>query len=200
MKKILIEGTLKLVIGAIIIGVLHKYDTLLAVLLFLKIVHSIYKAKKNNTYGVMFTVGIIFTGLVGLLTEYIGTEYGHWHYHDVDTQLPNWLFFAWVGAFILMYGMEAKINQINPNLNPKNKQLIVLFMAFFFPSLGEMIAINLGTWTYYWPYQILKLPLLAFFGLTIIHYLIHVALSSICKKLQINDVVFNPLQLKSIKI
>ncbi|MDY0781461.1 hypothetical protein [Tenacibaculum sp. IB213877] len=200
MKKILLEGTLKLVIGGIIIGVLHKYDSLLAVLLFLKIIHSIYKAKKNNTYSIIFIIGMIFTGLIGLLTEYIGTEYGHWQYHEVNTQLPNWLFFAWVGAFVLMYGIEAKINLNYPNLTNKNKQLLVLFMAFFFPSLGEMIAINLGTWTYYWPYQILNLPLLAFFGLTVIHYLIHATLTLMSKKLNITDIVFNPMLLESIKI
>ncbi|MEE3999264.1 hypothetical protein V1T75_02850 [Tenacibaculum sp. FZY0031] len=194
MKKILILSTLKLVIGGIIIGVFHQYDLVLAIVLGLKIIHSIYSSVKNNTYSPIFVAGLVFTGLMGVLVEHLGTTYNHWEYHDVTSQVPKWLFFGWAGAFVLMYRIEVQIYTQFPNLSNATRNSLILLMALFFPALGEMIAINLGTWTYFWPYQLFGVPLLAIVGLTFIHYFTHVAFSFISKKLGIKDVVFNPIQ------
>ena len=168
MKKILILSTLKLIIGGIIIGVFHQYDLILAIVLGLKIIHSIYSSVKNNTYSPIFVAGLVFTGLMGVLVEHLGTTYNHWEYHDVASQVPRWLFFGWAGAFVLMYRIEVQIYTQFPNLSKASRNALILLMALFFPALGEMIAINLGTWTYFWPYQLFGVPFLAIVGLTFI--------------------------------
>lgn len=200
MTKILAFSTVKLIIGGIIIGYFHQYDGLLAIVLGLKIVHSIYRTKKDNTYSPMFVAGLIFTGLMGILVEHLGTSYNHWEYHNVSSQVPKWLFFGWAGAFVLMYRIELQIYAAYPNLSTTSRNALILLMALFFPAVGEMIAINLGTWTYFWPYQIFGVPLLAIAGLTFVHYFTHLGFSYISKKLGIKDMVFNPLQLSIIKL
>lgn len=193
MNKILLKNTIKLSIGGIALGLLHRYDLIIAILLVLKIIHSFYKTIKNKTFSKAFVIGFILTASIGLLCEYLGTSYKFWEYHDVSVQLPRWLFFAWGAAFILLYQIEVQIHTAIPNLSHKKKKYLVLFMAGFFPTLGEMIAINLGTWTYYMPYKIFGVPLAAIIALVIIHYTVDAVLGYTSKKFNIKDIVYNPI-------
>ena len=66
-----------------------------------------------------------------------------------------------------MYQIENQVYKATPNLSDSSKKYLTLFMVAFFPTLGEIIAINLGTWTYYVPYQILGVPFAAIVALII---------------------------------
>ena len=192
MNKILLKNTIKLTIGGVALGLLHQYDLVIALLLVLKIIHSFYKSIKNQTFSILMVIGFIITALIGCTCEYYGTKLGYWEYHDVAHKMPRWLFFAWGAAFILIYQIEIQINQQVKNLSEQRKKYMILFMAAFFPTLGEMIAINLGTWTYYMPYKIFGVPLAAIFALVIIHTSVNAILKLISKKFKIKDFVFNP--------
>ncbi|CAL2076036.1 hypothetical protein [Tenacibaculum sp. 190524A05c] len=192
MQRILIKNTIKLIIGGIAIGLLHQYDLVLAILLALKIVHSFYKNIKKQTFSIALVIGFVITGIIGIAVEHAGTSYGYWEYHDISRQVPLWIFFAWGAAFILMYQIENQVYQATPTLSENSKKYLTLFMVAFFPTLGEIIAINLGTWTYYVPYQILGVPFAAIVALIIIHSSVNALLGFTSKKFGIKDMVFNP--------
>lgn len=192
MKKILLKNTIKLTIGGIALGLLHQYDWLVAILLVLKITHSFYKNIKNQTFSAALVLGFLLTGCIGVICEYLGTTYHYWEYHDINRQIPLWIFPAWGAAFILMHQVEIQIHQEVHDLSDKTKQYLILFMSAFFPVLGEMIAINLGTWTYYMPYKIFGVPLAAVTALIIIHSTVSFIIKTISKKFGIRDLVFNP--------
>ena len=69
--------------------------------------------------------------------------------------------------------------------------LLALLIAMVFPTLGEIVVINLGAWTYHWPLQLLGVPLLAIVLLMIFHTGVNFLLLVICKRLKINNVVFS---------
>lgn len=173
MLKIILKNTIKLSIGGVALGLLHQYDWLVALLLIAKIAHTYYKRKKNNTLHFKLVLGFFLTASLGLLAEFLGTEFHFWEYHDINTQLPLWLFFAWGAAFVIIYQTEEQILALNPNISSTNKNLVLLFLVAFFPTLGEIIAIQLGTWTYYMPYQILGVPIAAIIALIAIHSVIN---------------------------
>jgi hypothetical protein len=77
------------------------------------------------------------------------------------------------------------------NKTIKNKVIIAFWLSLIIPAFGEIITINLGVWTYYWPYQIFGVPIYAFVCLVFVHMLVYFILSSICKKWKINDIVFS---------
>jgi uncharacterized membrane protein YoaT (DUF817 family) len=182
--KIILKNTIKLTIGGIALGLLHKYDWLVALLLIAKIAHTYYKRKKNNTLHFKLVLGFFLTASLGLLAEFLGTEFHFWEYHDINTQLPLWLFFAWGAAFVIIYQTEEQILRVKPNISNTNKNLLLLFLVAFFPTLGEIIAIQLGTWTYYMPYQILGVPVAAIIALIAIHSVINFIVNFLSKKLQ----------------
>ena len=71
-----------------------------------------------------------------------------------------------------------------------NKLIIAFWLSLFVPAFGEVITINLGVWTYYWPYQVFGVPLYAFICLVFVHMLVYGILSFVCKKWKIKDNVF----------
>ncbi|TCP24669.1 hypothetical protein EV195_105100 [Tenacibaculum skagerrakense] len=192
MQKILFKNTVKLIIAGLLIGFLHKYDLIIALLIFLKLIHTFHRNYKADTFSIMFLIGFIVTGAVGLFFEYIGTSYKYWEYHDISRQVPAWLFFAWGGAFITTYQIKMQIYKELPELSDNIKLYITLIIVALFPAFGEMIAINLGTWTYHLPYKVFGVPLIAIAALIIIHFTIHNILSFFTKKSGIKDIVFNP--------
>ena len=183
---------LKLILGGLLIGFFHQYDLILAILLILKITHSFLKNIRNKTFNSNLIFGFLLTAIIGYTCEYFGTKYQYWEYHDVATEIPKWVFFAWGAAFILMYQTELEINKKASHISSKTKKWLVLFMVAIFPTLGEIITINLGTWSYDMPYKIFGVPLAAVIALIIIHYAVNALLGVTSKKFGIKDLVFNP--------
>jgi hypothetical protein len=194
-KKFFIEilkGILKLIVAGIFIGYLKKYDFWIALILAAKILHNIYKdlikPKKKNW---LLLIGMLLTCFGGIVGENWGVANGYWAYHAVEKELPLWLPFAWMYAFYFLYKLELKLIPLLKNQSQQNKIFIALLLAFILPAFGEVITIHLGVWTYYWPYQLLGVPLYAFICLVFVHMLVYTILHFICRKCKIEDVVFH---------
>jgi hypothetical protein len=189
----IIKALLKLIIAGILIGVLKEHDALIAGILILKIIHNIYKEiiqpKTNKNW--LLLIGMLLTGFGGILGETWGVTNGYWEYHEVERVLPLWLPFAWMLAFHYLYKLERNLIPLLSNKTQKNKILLAIVLALILPAFGEVITIYLGVWTYYWPFQILGVPLYAFICLVFVHMLVYTVLHFICKKYKINDIVFN---------
>jgi len=195
-KKFFVEilkALLKLIIAGVFIGVLKKYDAIIAILLLLKIFHNIYteiiKLKTNKNW--LLLIGMLLTGFGGIVGETWGVTNGYWTYHEVARELPLWLPFAWMLAFHYLYKIERNLIPLLTNQSQKNKIILAIVLALILPAFGEVITIYLGVWTYYWPYQILGVPLYAFICLVFVHMLVYTILNFMCKRFKINDVVFN---------
>ena len=188
----ILKAFIKLCIAGFLIGFLKSYDAIIAIILFLKILHIIYKniiiAKTKNW---ILLIGMIVTGFGGIVGEKWGVSNNYWEYHEVSKELPLWLPFAWMLAFYFLYSIESKLIAFLKNKTINNKLIIAFWLSLLVPAFGEVITINLGVWTYYWPYQIFGVPLYAFICLVFVHMLVYGILSFICKKWKINDIVFS---------
>lgn len=187
------KAVIKLIIAGILIGVLKKYDAIIAGILILKIIHNIYKdilkPKTNKNY--LLIVGMLLTGFGGIVGETWGVANGYWEYHQITREIPLWVPFAWMLAFHYLYKLEGKLIPLLQHQSQKNKIILAIILALILPAFGEIVTIYLGVWTYYWPYQIFGVPLYAFICLVFVHMLVYTILHFICKKYKINDVVFN---------
>jgi hypothetical protein len=187
----ILKAIIKLCIAGFLIGFLKSYDAIIAIILFLKILHVIYKniiiAKTKNW---ILLIGMIVTSFGGIVGENWGVSNNYWEYHEVSKELPLWLPFAWMLAFYFLYSIESRLIAFLTNKTISNKLIIAFWLSLLVPAFGEVITINLGVWTYYWPYQIFGVPLYAFICLVFVHMLVYGILSFICKKWKINDIVF----------
>ena len=187
------KAVLKLIIAGVLIGVLKKYDAIIAGILILKIIHNLYKdilkPKTNKNY--LLIVGMLLTGFGGIVGETWGVANGYWEYHQITREIPLWVPFAWMLAFHYLYKLEGKLILLLQHQSQKNKIFLAIILALILPAFGEIVTIYLGVWTYYWPYQIFGVPLYAFLCLVFVHMLVYVILHFICKKYKIEDVVFN---------
>lgn len=191
-KEIFI-ALIKLIIAGSLIGFLKEYDLVIAILLFLKIIHNVYneiiKPKNNKNWLLLF--GMLLTGFGGIVGESWGVSNGYWKYHNVSRELPLWLPFAWMLAFHYLYKLERNLIPYLKNKSQKNKIVLAIILALILPAFGEIITIYLGVWTYYWPYQIFGVPLYAFICLVFVHMLVYSILHLVCKKYDIQDTVYN---------
>jgi len=189
----ILKALLKLIVAGILIGFLKKYDAVIAVILLLKIGYNIYEEiiqpKTNKNW--LLLIGMLLTGFGGIVGETWGVANGYWEYHEVASALPLWLPFAWMLAFHYLYKLERSLIPFLAKQTQKNKIVLAIVLALLLPAFGEVITIYLGVWTYYWPYQILGVPLYAFICLVFVHMLVYTILHFICKKYRIEDVVFN---------
>jgi len=187
----ILKAIIKLCIAGFLIGFLKSYDAIIAIILFLKILHVIYKnIITAETKNWILLIGMIVTGFGGMVGENWGVGNNYWEYHEVSKELPLWLPFAWMLAFYFLYSIESRLIAFLKNKTISNKLIIAFWLSLVVPAFGEVITINLGVWTYYWPYQIFGVPLYAFICLVFVHMLVYGILSFICKKWKINDIVF----------
>lgn len=195
-KKIFLKeigkALLKLTLAGVVIGIFKKYDVILAIFLFLKVVQNCYKeiVKPTTNKNWILLTGMLLTGFGGIVGETWGVQNGYWEYHEVNRKLPLWLPFAWMLAFHYLYKLERNLIPLLSNQTQKNKIFLAIILALILPAFGEIITIYLGVWTYYWPYQIFGVPLYAFICLVFVHMLVYSILHFICKKYKIKDVVF----------
>ncbi len=190
--KELVKAFIKLTIAGVLIGVLKKYDLIIAIILVLKIIHNCYKEIiKPKEKNWLLLAGMLLTGFGGIVGETWGVTKGFWEYHEVSREIPLWVPFAWMLAFHYLYKLESNLIPYLKHQTQKNKIILAIILALILPAFGEVITIQLGVWTYYWPYQILGVPLYAFLCLLFVHMLVYVILHYICKKYKISDIVYN---------
>ncbi|MAD98041.1 MAG: hypothetical protein CMB99_12010 [Flavobacteriaceae bacterium] len=181
----------KLIIAGVFIGLLKEYDFIIAILLLLKIAYNLYRnfvTRKEKNW--LLIVGMILTGIGGIIGEIWGVTNGFWEYHEISGKLPYWLPFAWMLAFDYLYKVEKALIPFLVNPTHRNKIVLAIILALILPALGEMVTIYLGVWTYYWPYQLLGVPLYAFICLVFVHMLVYSIMNAICRKYKIKDPVF----------
>lgn len=191
--KALAIATVKITLTGIVIGVFHEYDFWIGLLLFIRLIAFLYKNYfKSTEKNWILLAGMIITGILGICAEIWGVTFQFWEYHDLtnNRQLPYWLPFAWMFAFRFIYMLETKLIISLGLQKMSHKTWLAIFITAFFPAYGEVITINLGVWTYSWPYQFLGVPLYAVICLVALHMGINFMLSIWVKKKKINDPVF----------
>ncbi len=189
----ILKITLKLSVAGILIGLLHEYDLLIALLLLSYIVWKLkVEVFKKDHQNYVLLIGMIITGIIGVTAENWGIRNHFWIYHNLSNNrvFPYWLPFAWALAFYLIYKIEKSILTY---VRPKNiayKIMIFVLVALIFPVLGEIVTINLGVWTYTWPYQFFGVPLVAVLLLILLHTFVNSIFLIICNRFNIYDRVF----------
>jgi hypothetical protein len=192
---ILVKNLIKLCIAGAIIGTLHSQDTFVAIILFVYMVLTIGKKwvqKSDERY--VYLIGLIISSALGVLCELWGIYFGYWEYHDLPggRTFPHWLPLAWGLAFTYIYKIERQLFSLIPTSGWWLKFSLTLLVAMIFPTIGEIITINLGVWTYSWPYQIWGVPLLAIFLLMVFHTGVNFLMTLIYQLNRWQDPVFNP--------
>lgn len=183
----------KLIMAGLVIGLFHKYDFWITILLICFMIWKLFpKVFKNFNQNLILFYGMLLTGLLGISAEYWGVSNGYWTYHDLSggREFPYWLFFSWMLAFYFLYKLECRLIVYLKPKNLKTKVILAIFVSMIFPVLGEIITINLGVWTYDWPMKFLGVPLYAVLALIVLHMFVNFILVIVCKKLNIQDPIF----------
>lgn len=172
----LLRYTLMLVIVGLFIGLFHEYDQMVAVGLGAGLLVMMYRKRSLPTpERRVFVSGMLLSAGLGMACEYWGVSNRYWTYHDLDTgqSLPAWLPFAWAGAFAFLYSVERNLERRlegSPKLRRfSSRLLLTAAISAVFPTLGEIITIQLGVWTYAWGYQFFGVPVLAILLLATFH-------------------------------
>lgn len=191
--KPLLKGTIKISIAGVFIGYLHHFDFWVSLLLLGYFIYILYKNYyKSDNKNWILLIGMFLTGGLGICAEIWGVHYGYWEYHDLtnNRQLPYWLPLAWMFAFRIIYQLETQLIEVLNLKKISHKIWMAVLITAIFPAYGEIITINLGVWTYSWPYQFLGVPLYAVICLVTLHMGINFLLSLWVKKKGIKDRVF----------
>ena len=187
----ILKAIIKLCIAVLLIGLLKSYYLFIALILITKIIQvvskNIIRSKAKNW---ILLYGMLLTSLAGMIGENWGVNNAYWEYHKVSRELTLWLPFAWMLAFYFLYSIESRLIHYLKFKTIKDKLILAFLLSLLVPAFGEIITINLGVWTYYWPYQLFGVPIYAFMCLVIVHMIVYGILAFICKKQKINDIVF----------
>jgi len=192
---IVVKNLLKLCLAGAMIGLLHTHDGWVALILASYMLMTVGKkfAQKSDDRFIYLT-GLVISAILGVFCELWGIYFGYWEYHNLTKgrEFPFWLPFAWGLAFTYIYKIEKQLVLSVPIEGIWGKLIMALTVAMIFPTIGEIITINLGVWTYSWPYQIFGVPLLAIFLLMVFHSGVNLLMAFICRRNDWKDPVFNP--------
>ncbi|WP_139958766.1 hypothetical protein [Flavicella sediminum] len=192
----IIRAFVTLSFGGVLIGYLHEQDLLLAGILALLLAYKLNKEIKEDKRVGKTSILLLGTGiscLVGVLAEIWGIHNAYWTYHDLSNgrEFPYWLPFAWAFTFVYFYRFEKVVFGNLKLKTLKAKLLVVMLIYAIFPTVGEMITIYMGVWTYHWEYQFVGVPLLAIFLLIFVHNFIFISIVYFVQKRKLKDPVFD---------
>ncbi|MDD3004602.1 hypothetical protein [Flavobacterium sp.] len=157
-------------VAGVLISVLHSQDLLLMFILA-AFTGIVYLRKRKLKHAKIYFLGFAISAIGGILAETWGIESGLWTYHDLSQgrEFPYWLPFAWGLAFSFLYSFEdyyiqtLKLNSIN------TKIVLTLFSSILLPTVGEIITVQLGVWTYNSEYKLFGIPYYAMGLLGLFH-------------------------------
>lgn len=193
-KLVIAKNVLKIFVAGIFIGLFHAQDILVGAALAIYLCISLWRGWVNDPdEGRVILTGSLLSGALGVCCELWGIHFGHWEYHDLGSRMfPFWLPFAWALAFTFIYRLEKNLFAALALINETRRWTLALVLVMIFPTLGEIITINLGVWTYNWPLQFFGVPLLAIILLMVFHSGINFIMSQICRLKSWPNLVFNP--------
>lgn len=194
--RLIAKNTIKLILAGVIIGGFHQYDLIVALFLLSYLVFTlIRKFKQNDKDKWVYLIGVSLTSLLGIICESWGVYNQYWSYHNLDNnrEFPYWLPVAWAWAFAFIYSIEKQIIQVKNIQATSSKVVLAAILAMIFPTVGEIVVINLGAWSYHWPLQFFGVPLLAIFLLVVFHVGISFLMAVILRRFKINNIVFSPV-------
>lgn len=186
---------LRIIFAGFFIGYFHKYDEFVTAVLLIKLGIHYYRQKPNTVYTSSLKIirfgGPLVTGFLGLGTEIWGIGNDYWGYHDlpIDKPFPYWVPVAWALSFGYLYSIRHTLIMYYRIEKFWIKQVICFFTAMIYPTLGEMIAVNFGVWTYNWGYKLFGIPIIVTLLLTVFHYCINLAFTLYCYYIKYDDIV-----------
>lgn len=193
---VLLRGGVVLLVAGGAIGLLHDWDMLVAVLLLALVAWRFYILfeQEGTKHTLAMAVAFVATALAGTGVEVWGIHYGHWEYHDLSDgrHFPYWLPLAWGAAFLFLYRIEKRLMRDLDIRTPQAKLILIIAVATIYPTWGEIVAINLGVWTYTWGWQLLGVPLLAVGLLVVLHTSMFFLSCLLFRRFGVRDVLYNP--------
>ncbi len=188
--RINLKYIIYIIIAGIIIGYLHAEEKVLLISLGFIIIYKLLKEAKGTRW--LLLLGMVVTAIIGVFIEYYGTKWNYWEYHDIQGQLPTYLFFVWMLAFAFLYSLERKIFTHYNQISTFKRMSIFMLIVLFYPTIGEMVTIYLGVWTYDVPYNFYGVSHHTVLSIAVVHIFINYLLAIFYKKMDIKNVVFNP--------
>ncbi len=183
-------------LSGLLIGFLHDLDWVVALICLIRIAYFVgFSSKKTidkDTVKVVYA-GMFITMVLGAISEVLGIFFGFWEYHDLPNgrNFPYWLPLAWALSFLFLFRFESRLINVLQISSFKQKLFITAIASAIFPTIGEIITINLGVWTYYnMGPKLLGVPYLAMFLLMMLHTAIYTFLCYVCQKRQIKTRFF----------
>ena len=153
------QSLLVIALGGVFIGLFHEHDGMVALALAISGVWFLRNTYlKNPTQAQAFVLisGMFISAAFGTIVEYWGIQNGYWAYHDLsgNPPFPLWLPIAWSLAFIGLYRVESHFVQHLKITSMHKKLTLACAFSIFLPTWGEVIAINMGVWSYTWDYEL----------------------------------------------
>jgi hypothetical protein len=191
-----VRAIILLFLSGAVIGFFHKIDWVIALICIVRILYFIFfnapKTIDNQTLKIVY-LGMAITTVLGVSAELLGIHFGFWEYHNLsdNRDFPYWLPLMWGLSFLFLFRIESRLIRLIKITHFSQKLLITAIVAFTLPTIGEIVAINLGVWTYYnMGPKLLGVPYLAMFLLMILHTGIFTFLTYYCRLKKIETTVF----------
>ena len=179
-------------IAGIVISVLHSED-LIVVLVLAFFTSLIYLRKKKSKNFKIYFLGFFISGIGGILAESWGINSGLWTYHDLSDgrEFPYWLPLAWGLAFSFLYSFEEYFIKNLKLKSLKSKITLTILSSILLPTIGEIVTVQLGVWTYHSELKIFGIPLYAMALLGLFHTATFLVLYAVNSYWKMHDPVFS---------
>lgn len=157
-------------IAGVVISVLHSQD-LIVMLILAAFTGLIYLRKKKSGDSRLYFLGFLISAFGGVLAENWGIQSGLWTYHDLSDgrEFPYWLPLAWGLAFSFLYSFEVYYVKSLKLKSLKSKIILTVLASTLLPTVGEIVTVQLGVWTYHSEFKIFGIPYYAIGLLGLFH-------------------------------
>lgn len=179
-------------IAGVVISVLHSQDLIVMFILMAFTGLVYFRKKKAGNYKLYF-LGFLISAFGGVLAETWGIQSGLWTYHDLSNgrEFPYWLPFAWGLAFSFLYSFEVFYIRVLKLKSLKNKIVLTILASALLPTVGEIVTVQMGVWTYHSDYKIFGIPYYAIGLLGLFHTATFLVLYWVNLHWKTNDPVFS---------
>lgn len=187
-----LQRVIFLALAGVVISFLHHLDWVVLLLLVV-CTGLLYWRKRKLKNAKLYFLGFFVTAIGGVLAENWGIQSGLWTYHDLSDgrEFPYWLPLAWGLAFSFVYSFESFYIRTLKLKSFQSKIILTLLASALLPTIGEIVTVQLGVWTYHWEYKLLGIPLYAIGLLCLFHTATFLLLSIVNVYWKTKDPVFS---------